>query len=255
MKTLTAVSLPTEQATAEEVLAWGLREFGDRIALCTGFQAEGMVLLHMASRLAPEGFRIVTLDTGRLPEETHELMAEVRRRYRVTIETVYPDKAEVEEMTTRHGSNLFYDAVAKRRLCCEVRKVRPLARKLAQLDAWIVGVRRDQNETRRDVSKAGIDSANGGIVKLSPLADWTTQQIEEYSERHHLPRHKLYDRGYTSIGCAPCSRAVEPGEDQRAGRWWWEYQAAKECGIHFSGDGSVRREMDVLLEDILHPAQ
>jgi phosphoadenosine phosphosulfate reductase len=251
MKTVSTLTVPSEQATAEEVLGWGLREFGDRLALCTSFQAEGMVLLDMASQLAPEGFRVFTIDTGRLPEETHELMAEVRGRYGVSIEVVYPETAEVESMVSRYGSNLFYDAVAKRRLCCTLRKARPLAKKLAGLDAWVVGLRREQNESRRNTAKAAADSTHGGLMKLSPLADWTEQQVYDYIKQHSVPLHKLYERGYTSIGCAPCSRAIAPGEDHRAGRWWWEKAGAKECGIHFTPEGTVKRELDVLLEEVL----
>jgi thioredoxin-dependent adenylylsulfate APS reductase len=255
MKGPVAVTLPTEQATAEEVLGWGLREFGDRLALCTGFQAEGIVLLDMASKLAPGGFRVLTIDTGRLPEETHELISVVRQRYGVSVEVIYPERSEVESMVTSHGPNLFYEAVAKRRLCCEIRKVRPLARKLSEYDAWAVGLRRQQSTTRRDVKKVEIDARHGGILKLSPLADWTEEQVREYTQRHHLPVHKLYAKGYTSIGCAPCSRAILEGEDHRAGRWWWERDATKECGINFSTNGVARRELDVLLEDILRPAR
>jgi phosphoadenylyl-sulfate reductase (thioredoxin) len=180
MKTESTLTVPSEQATAEEVLGWGLREFGDRLALCTSFQAEGMVLLDMASQLAPEGFRVFTIDTGRLPEETHELMAEVRSRYGIMVEVVYPETAEVESMVSRHGSNLFYEAVAKRRLCCTLRKARPLAKKLAGLDAWVVGLRREQNESRRHTAKAAADSTHRGLMKLSQLADWAEQQVYDY---------------------------------------------------------------------------
>jgi phosphoadenylyl-sulfate reductase (thioredoxin) len=158
-------------------------------------------------------------------------------------------------MVTRHGPNLFYEAVAKRRLCCEIRKVRPLARKLSEFDAWAVGLRRQQSATRRDVKKVEIDSRHGDILKLSPLADWPEEQVREYTKRHHVPVHKLYSKGYTSIGCAPCSRAIMEGEDHRAGRWWWERDATKECGINFSTNGVARRELDVLLEDVLQSAR
>ncbi len=255
MKTAATVTLPTEQATAEEVLGWGLREFGDRLALCTSFQAEGTILLDMAAKLAPGGFRVLTIDTGRLPEETYELISEVRQRYGISVEVIYPETSEVEAMVTSHGPNLFHEAVAKRRLCCEIRKARPLARKLSEFDAWAVGLRRQQSTTRRDIKKVEIDSRHGDIVKLSPLADWTEEQAREYIQRHNVPIHKLYARGYTSIGCAPCSRAIQEGEDHRAGRWWWERDAAKECGIHVSAAGAVRRELDVLLEDVLRSAR
>ena len=239
-----------ETAAAERVLAWGLETFGDRLAVCTSFQAEGIVILDMAARLERH-VRVFTIDTGRLPQETYDLMEEVRRRYGIQVEVLLPKSREVESMVTRHGPNLFYDAVAKRMLCCEVRKVRPLERKLATLDAWVTGLRRGQSETRAGVQKVQTDQAHGGIVQLNPLADWTDEQVEDYLSANDLPRHALYAQGYTSIGCAPCTRPPAPGEGARSGRWWWESDARKECGIHFSADGKVNREADILLEEIL----
>ncbi len=239
-----------EAAAAEQVLAWGFETFGDRLAVCTSFQAEGMAILDMAVRLAPR-LRVFTIDTGRLSPETYDLMAEVNRRYSLRIEIVLPDSREVESLTSRHGPNLFYDGVPQRMACCEVRKVRPLARKLRTLEAWITGLRRSQNETRAEVRKVEIDRAHGGLVKLNPLADWTASQVEEYLTQHQVPRHALYAQGYTSIGCGPCTRPTKPGEDPRAGRWWWETDAKKECGIHFSAQGKVQRDVDILLEEIL----
>lgn len=239
-----------EAATAEQVLAWGLETFGDRLAICTSFQAEGMVLLDMAARIRP-GVRVFTIDTGRLPQATYDLMAEVHRRYGLRVEVVVPDSDEVAQMATRHGPNLFYDSVPQRMLCCEIRKVRPLDRKLRMLDAWVTGLRRDQNDTRRDVRKVATDPAHGSIVKLNPLADWTAEQVDEYLGGHDAPRHALYAQGYTSIGCAPCTRPPRAGAGARAGRWWWESDARKECGIHFSAQGQVQRDVDILLEEIL----
>jgi len=149
------------------------------------------------------------------------------------------------------GAIFFLDAVIKRRLCCEIRKVRPLQRKLETLDAWVVGLRRSQSETRGAVPKVGSDSDHGGIVKLAPLADWTKDQVWDYIHRNDVPYHKLYEQGYASIGCEPCTRAVQPGEGLRAGRWWWEQGAEKECGIHLSPSGKLQRELDVLVEQIL----
>ena len=157
-----------------------------------------------------------------------------------------------KSMVGSHGPNLFYESVPQRMLCCEIRKVRPLGRKLSTLAAWVTGVRRDQNETRGATRKVEIDSAHGGIVKLNPLADWPAERVEAYSREHQLPRHALYDKGYTSIGCDPCTRATSPGEDPRAGRWWWESDTRKECGIHFSAQGKAQRDVDILLEEILH---
>jgi phosphoadenylyl-sulfate reductase (thioredoxin) len=172
----------------------------------------------------------------------------VRERYGLAVEIVCPDAAEVESMVALHGPNLFYRATAMRMLCCDIRKVRPLDRKLKELKAWAVGLRRDQTEARAGAPKVDLEASP---VKISPLADWTSQQVQDYIREHDVPRHPLYARGYTSIGCDPCTRAVEAGESERAGRWWWEQEADKECGIHFSADGRVQRTVDVLLDEVL----
>ena len=236
-----------EKFTAEELLAWALAEFGSSMAIATAFQAEGMVILDMAARLSPR-VRVFTLDTGRLPEETYRMIETVRERYGIAIETVAPDADEVEAMVAQHGPNLFYREVALRNLCCQVRKVRPLERKLGELRAWVAGLRRGHNESRETVRK--IEEI-GGKLKLCPLADWTAAEVSEYIARNRVPTHPLYAAGYRSIGCAPCTRAVQAGEDERAGRWWWELESAKECGIHFSPEGQTARRLDVLLSEVL----
>jgi phosphoadenosine phosphosulfate reductase len=156
----------------------------------------------------------------------------VRRRYGIYDEVHLPDAREVEAMVRRAGPNLFYDSVEKRLSCCHVRKVLPLARALGGFDAWVSGVRRDQTQNRAGVPKVAIDPEHGGILKLNPLADWSWEQVEAYVRFHDVPEHPLYRRGYTSIGCAPCTRPVQIGEDRRAGRWWWEDGGQKECGLH-----------------------
>jgi len=139
-------------------------------------------------------------------------------------------------MVRRHGPNLFYGSVEARRRCCHVRKVEPLRRALSGFDAWVSGLRRDQSPSRASTPKVEIDRSNGGLVKLNPLADWTAERVRDYVDENRVPCHPLYERGYTSIGCAPCTRPVEPGEDRRAGRWWWESAAErKECGLHVAG--------------------
>ena len=219
-------------ASPEAALAWGFEAFpNDRIAICTSLQHEGIVLIDMAARVNPR-VQVLTIDSGRLPQPTLDLVEEVRQRYQVTIEVLYPDGEEVSRLVTEHGPNLFYESPELRLSCCEVRKVRPLNRKLATLDAWVSGLRRDQNASRSEVQQVDVDAVHGGIVKLNPLAGWTEAQVMTYVEEHRLPRNALYSRGYTSIGCDPCTRATEPGEDPRAGRWWWE-QGARECGIHY----------------------
>ena len=226
-----------EGLTAPEILAWALETYGERFAIATGFQKSGMVLLDLAARTG-RPCRVFTLNTGRLPQQTLSMAATVHQHYGIAVELVSPDHKEVQEMIEQHGPDLFYDGVEFRQLCCETRKVRPLARKLAALDAWATGLRRDQAETRAAVPKAALVE---GRIKISPLADWTAAQVDEYTRVHNVPVHPLYAQGYTSIGCAPCTRPVEPGEGDRAGRWWWEHDAKKECGIHFAPDGSVRR--------------
>ncbi len=221
-----------ESLGAEEILGWGVEKFGRDLVLSCSFGApEGLVLLDMLQRLDP-GARVFTLDTGRLPQETYDLMDRVRERYGVAVEVVFPDARAVEAMTREHGMNLFYESVEKRKLCCRVRKVEPLRRYLAGVGAWVSGLRREQNVTRADTPKVEIDKTHGGIVKLNPLADWSSEQVWSYVREHRVPVNRLHAKGYPSVGCAPCSRAIRPGEDLRAGRWWWERPQNRECGIH-----------------------
>ncbi len=220
-----------ESRTAEALLAWALDEFHPRLALAASFGAEDVVVIDMLARL-DRGARVFTLDTGRLPGETYELMEAVRARYGLTIEVYFPQAAAVEAMVREHGVNLFYVDVGLRRRCCHVRKVEPLRRALEGLDAWITGLRRGQAATRAAVRKVEVDADHGGIIKLNPLADWTEEQVWAYIRAHDVPYNPLHDRGYPSIGCAPCTRPVAPGEDPRAGRWWWERPESRECGLH-----------------------
>ncbi len=229
--------LDYERMSAREVLAWALETYGSGFAIATSFQKEGMVIIDMACRIRPD-VRVFTLDTGRLPEESYAAAEAVSRRYGIEVEMVHPDPAEVEAMIAEHGTDLFYREPRLRTLCCEVRKVRPLGRKLQTLDAWAAGLRREQSLSRAGVPKVETGQAP---VKICPLADWTAAQVEDYIREHGVPVHPLYARGYTSIGCAPCTRPVREGESERAGRWWWEQDTEKECGIHITTDGRVRR--------------
>jgi thioredoxin-dependent adenylylsulfate APS reductase len=227
----------SEETPAADLVAWAVQTFRDRFAIAVSFQKEGMVVLDMAWRSTP-GVRAFTLETGRLPEETHGMMETVRERYGIVVERVRPDADEVRQMVARHGADLFRDSVELRRLCCEVRKVRPLERKLRELQAWATGLRREQSPERALVPKL---ERQDGRIKINPLADWTAAQVDEYIRLHDVPVHPLYARGFASIGCEPCTRALLPGEIGRAGRWWWERDSKKECGIHFTPDGAVRR--------------
>ncbi|MFQ5676299.1 MAG: phosphoadenylyl-sulfate reductase [bacterium] len=220
-----------EDFTASEVLEWALQKFGSKIALITSFQSEGMVILDMAVKINPE-VRVLTIDTGRLHEETYGFMDQVRLHYGVEIGVHFPDSQEVHELVSRHGINLFYKNVDSRLACCQVRKVHPLKQILSGLDAWITGLRRQQSTFRLHTQKIEVDHNNRNLVKVNPLADWTDVEVSEYIEKYEVPKHPLYGQGYTSIGCAPCTRPVENGEHNRAGRWWWEEGVNKECGLH-----------------------
>ena len=237
---LEAAAHDLEDADPEAILAWTYERFR-RVAIVTSLQAGTIVLIDMASRLSSE-VEVITLDTGRLPQETHDLIDEVRRRFRVRLHILTPDPGEVGSMTGEHGANLFYLSPELRNVCCDVRKTRPLARALAGYDAWVTGLRRGQASTRRDTPVVARDEVHGGIAKVAPLARWTNQDVWGHVRAHDLPRHALYARGYTSIGCAPCTRATRPGEGERAGRWWWEDDSVKECGLHLAWAGPTRRE-------------
>jgi len=228
-----------EGAGAEAVLAWTFDRF-PQVAVVASFQAESVVLIDMASRLRP-GVDVITLDTGRLPQETHDLIDTVRNRFAVTLKVVSPDPTELAEMSRAHGVNLFYLSPELRHTCCDVRKTRPLARALAGYGAWVTGLRREQSATRRATPVVSRDEGHGGIAKVAPLVGWSHEEVWARVRARDLPSHALYASGYTSIGCAPCTRATRPGEDERAGRWWWEGDSIKECGLHpvLTGPGST----------------
>jgi len=226
------IALEAASTEPQTVLRWAYEKF-DRVVIVASFQAESSVIIDMASRIRPD-LHIVTLDTGRLPQETHDMIDRLRDRYEIEIDVLQPDPDEVRQMVDAHGTNLFWRSPDLRRACCDVRKTRPLARELRGYDAWITGVRRNQAATRARTQIVSVDPNHGGIAKVAPLAAWSKVQVWDYIRANELPYHELYDRGYTSIGCAPCTRATQPGEDERAGRWWWEENEVKECGIHWS---------------------
>lgn len=223
--------------TPEDALRWAYGTFGDRIAKASSFGAEDSVVTDMIISVNPKA-RFFTLDTGRLNQETYDVMDAISKRYGIKFEVMFPDTAEVEQMVRTKGINLFYESVENRKLCCEIRKVHPLNKMLGTLDAWVTGLRRDQNENRSRASMVEIDAMHGGIIKVNPIIDWSWEQILDYIKQKNLPYNKLLDKGYTSIGCEPCTRATKPGEDLRAGRWWWEADSHKECGLHM--DHSVK---------------
>lgn len=207
-------------------------------AFSTSFGAEDMVVLDLIRRHAlPIG--IFTLDTGRLPEETYVLMQQVEQRYGRCVATLFPDAQAVQRLVAANGINGFYDSVDNRKACCAVRKLEPLGRALAGKRAWVTGLRAEQSVTRADLAKREIDRERG-LEKFNPLADWSESDVWAYIRANDVPYNALHDRSYPSIGCAPCTRAVAPGEDVRAGRWWWENPESKECGLHFK-DGKLVR--------------
>jgi thioredoxin-dependent adenylylsulfate APS reductase len=244
------LSVEFEGEEPDAVLAWALERFSPRIAISTAFQLDGVALIDMAYTIDP-GIKVFSVDTGRLPQETFDLIDALRERYPgLDLTLLSPEASHVEALVAAHGPNLFRESVSFRLLCCQVRKVLPLQRHLAGLDAWITGLRRDQWATRTNIRKVEIDHDHGAIVKLNPLAEWTEDEVWDYVREHDVPYNALYDRGYTSIGCAPCTRAIAPGEDARAGRWWWEENAPKECGIHCSIEtGGFEHELRALLDE------
>ena len=205
-------------------------DWHERVVFASSFGAEDMVVLDLIAG-ARLPIATITLDTGRLPQETHDLVDVARRRYDVPIEVVVPNAADVEAFVRRHGPNAFYDGKERRVECCSIRKAAPLARALAGAGAWVTGLRRDQNVTRAAVEVDEHDALHG-IAKVNPLAHWSSDDVWRYLRAHDVPVNALHARGYPSIGCAPCTRAVAPGDDPRSGRWWWESAETRECGLH-----------------------
>lgn len=216
----------------EEVLAFFLDEYKGHIALASSLGIEDQVLTAMICRIDPST-QIFTLDTGRLFPETYSLIERTNMTYGIKIHLFFPDFREVEKMVSESGVNLFYESIEKRRMCCHVRKLEPLKRAFSGLKVWICGLRHEQSVTRTDNRMVEWDEKNG-LLKLNPLIDWTEEQTWAYIRQHGVPYNKLHDQGFPSIGCQPCTRAVKPGEDVRAGRWWWEAPEHKECGLHKS---------------------
>jgi phosphoadenosine phosphosulfate reductase len=222
-----------EDKSAMEVLKWAINAYAPKIALASSFGAEDVILIDMMVKINKEKAKIFTLDTGRLNQETYDVMDAIRKKYDIQIQVYFPEQRETEEMVKIKGMNLMYESVENRKLCCEIRKVHPLNRALSNLDGWITGLRREQAVTRTNINKLEIDSSHGSITKINPLADWTNGMIWDYIHKNNVPYNKLHDSGYPSIGCEPCTRAIHAGEDPRAGRWWWENATQKECGLHW----------------------
>ncbi len=227
-----------EGKSAQDVLTWAIGRFGGAIAVASSFSLEDCVVIDLAHAVDPN-VRIFALDTGRLPEETYLTADRIRDKYRrgtadtqPVIEWLFPDRARVEALERAKGLYSFMESLDNRHECCGIRKVEPLSRVLSGLDAWVTGLRREQSVTRTTVREVEADASNGGIMKINPLVGWSWAQVESYAQERRVPVHPLHKKGYPSIGCAPCTRAIEPGEHPRAGRWWWENPESKECGLH-----------------------
>jgi phosphoadenosine phosphosulfate reductase len=213
------------------MIAWAVAEFGRDLAFASSFGAEDVVLLDLLLEAKPDT-RVFILDTGRLNQETYDVIERARRHYGRSFEVYFPRAEAIEKLVGADGPNSFYHSVEARKACCFARKVEPLGRALAGARAWMTGLRRAQAVTRAGLPLAEIDEAHGKILKLNPLAGWSEEQVWEVIRTRKLPYNALHDQGYPSIGCAPCTRAIQPGEDIRAGRWWWENPEHKECGLH-----------------------
>jgi len=208
-------------------------EFGDALVFASSFGAEDVVLIDLISKHAPE-IEVVTLDTGRLPQQTYDVMDACREKYGLDIQVFFPDASEVEQMVREFGLNLFYQSVENRKHCCEIRKIHPLKRALSGAKAWITGVRREQADSRQAMA-AVEDDTHFGIKKFNPLIEWRETEVWEYIRANDVPYNALHDQHYPSIGCECCTRSVTVGEDPRSGRWWWEREdGVAECGLHAS---------------------
>jgi len=221
----------TDGFSAKQIISFAHKTFKDRVQFATSLGEEDQVITDIIASVAPE-IGIFTLDTGRLFPETYALIDKTKKKYPMTFKLFSPDTSAVEKMVEEKGINLFYDSIENRKLCCEIRKVHPLEKILSTLDGWISGIRRDQTTNRLDAKMLEIDNQHSGIIKINPLIDWSWKQTKDYISENNIPYNKLLDQGYTSIGCEPCTRSIKEGEDLRAGRWWWEDDTNKECGLH-----------------------
>lgn len=217
-------------APAIELISFFLNEYKNHIALSSSLGLEDQVLTDMVCGIDKKT-KIFTLDTGRLFPETYDLIHRTNQKYGIQMQVYFPEAQKVEEMVHSKGINLFYNSIEDRKTCCRIRKLEPLKRAFTGLEVWICGLRRDQSITRSEMQPIEWDE-NNGLIKLNPLIDWTEEQVRAYIKEHKIPYNPLHDRDFPSIGCQPCTRAVLPGEDLRAGRWWWENPDTKECGLH-----------------------
>ena len=224
--------------SAETVIKTALELFKEDLLLASSLGAEDQVLSDLLLTHSPKS-RIFVLDTGRLHQETYNVMQKTIEKYGNTYEVYYPKTNALETFVREKGINAFYENIDNRKACCHIRKVEPLQRALKTCKAWITGLRREQSSTRTDIPIAEWDESHQ-VIKINPLAHWTEKEVWSYIKDRNVPYNVLHDQGFPSIGCAPCTRAIEKGEDKRAGRWWWENPETKECGLHFVDGKMVR---------------
>jgi phosphoadenosine phosphosulfate reductase len=210
-----------------------------RIVFTTSFGLEDQALTHLLAEAGVD-IELATLDTGRLFPQTYEVWSATEVRYGLRIRAFYPNGKALEELVADQGVDGFYGSVAMRKACCGVRKIEPLGRALQDAAAWVTGLRADQSEERRDLAFVDFD-ARRSLIKANPLLDWRREETLAFTRAHDVPINPLHSSGFLSIGCAPCTRAIQPGEDERAGRWWWERENSKECGLHVDPDGRLAR--------------
>lgn len=219
----------------DEIIQWALRQFGQKIVLASSFGPEDVAMIYMASKIDKQ-VRIISLDTGRLNEETYLVADTIQMQLGVKVETFFPEASSVEKLVSTKGNYSFRESIENRKECCRIRKVEPLRRALAGAAAWMTGQRKNQSVTRQTLQIVEIDASFNQIYKVNPFCNWNEKNVWDYIKANHVPYNKLFDRGYRSVGCAPCTRPVEAGQDERAGRWWWENPEHKECGIHQSNE-------------------
>ncbi len=226
------------------VLRQAASEFAP-VVFANSLGAEDMVLTDLIAKYQPD-IQMFSLDTGRLPKETYDLIQEVSQQYNIPLHVYFPDSTRVQQLVTEHGINGFYDSVENRKACCFARKVEPLRRALKGKGAWVTGMRRDQAVTRGTLDVSAFDNDNG-LQKFNPLLEWSNKDVWAYIRQYDVPYNKLHDQFYPSLGCAPCTRSISPGEDIRAGRWWWESPESKECGLHASNT-SLKASRERIIE-------
>jgi len=219
-----------EDSSPRDVLKYFIKEYKGKIAQSSSLGAEDQVLTDMICSIDNKT-RIFSLDTGRLFQETYDLIEKTNKKYNINIDIYFPDWQKVEEMVRKKGINLFYRSIENRKQCCYLRKIEPLKRALKGVEAWISGIRKDQTISRFYTKLVEWDETHN-MIKVNPLLNWTEKQVWEYIKENDVPYNKLHDKGFSSIGCQPCTRALKPGEDFRAGRWWWEEPENRECGLH-----------------------